>query len=359
MPEIKIIAFTRGVPAPESFPTEQLAWCASELIKEEGGFILQYGEAAGYQPLRELIAAQADVSPERVIIGQGSLQILDHVVRWLIKPGDVVMVEQPTYDRSLNLLERAGARVIGIDLEEDGISIEALEIELKKGSRPILFYLIPDFQNPTGSVMSLAKRYRLLDLADQYGFLVVEDAPYRTLRYSGNELPCLFDLNPSKVLQMSSFSKLISPGLRVGYAILPPAIAAQVIEFAGDTYINAPFLNQAMVYRFIQKGWLDPHLADLKELYSKRLECLLAALDEQLKNKGIWTHPQGGFFIGFTAHQDLEIAELMKKAERIGLQLSDGRGFFVQGGQNFIRLPFCALTPGEIQTGIQRLAQLL
>jgi len=226
------------------------------------------------------------------------------------------------------------------DLEEDGISIEALEIELHKGLRPILFYLIPDFQNPTGSVMSLAKRHRLLDLADQYGFLVVEDAPYRTLRYSGNELPSLFDLNPAKVLQMSSFSKLISPGLRVGYAILPPAIAAQVIEFAGDTYINAPFLNQAMVYRFIQKGWLDPHLAELKKLYSQRLDSLLAALDEQLKNKGIWNHPQGGFFIGFTTHQDLEIAELLKKAERIGLQLSDGRGFFVQGGQNFIRLPF-------------------
>ena len=359
MPENKIIAFTRGVPPPESFPAKQLALCAGDVLKEEGCLVLQYGQAAGYQPLREVIAAQAGVCLERVIIGQGSLQLLDHVVRSIVKPADVVLVEQPTYDRTLTLLRRAGAKIIGIDLEEDGISIESLESELEKGLRPTLFYLIPDFQNPTGCVMSIAKRQRLLELADQYGFLVVEDAPYRSLRYSGNALPSLFELNQAQVIKMSSFSKLISPGLRVGYAILPMAMAPQVIKFAEDTYINASHLNQAMVYRFIQKGWLDSQLAELKKLYSQRLDSLLSALDEHMKNKGKWNHPQGGFFTGFTASRELEIAELLRNAERVGLRLSDGRGFFVQGGQSFIRLPFCALTPAEIQTGIQRLAQIL
>jgi len=359
MPENKIITFTRGVPPPESFPAEKLAICADEVLNEEGRFVLQYGQAAGYQPLRESIAMQAMVSVERIIIGQGSLQLLDHVVRLLVKPAEVVLVEQPTYDRTLTLLRRAGVQVIGIDLEEDGISIELLEYELKKGIRPNLFYLIPDFQNPTGCVMSIEKRQQLLELADRYGFLVVEDAPYRSLRYSGTAQPSLFELRPDEVLQMSSYSKLISPGLRVGYAILPPEMAVQVIKFAEDTYINAPYLNQAMVYRFIEKGWLDAQLAELKKLYSQRLDSLLSALDEQLKNKGRWNYPQGGFFTGFTASQEVETVEFLQEAEKVGLQLSDGRGFFVQGGQSFIRLPFCALTPAEIQTGIQRLAQIL
>jgi 2-aminoadipate transaminase len=359
MSENKIISFTRGVPPPESLPVPRLAQCADEVLKEEGGLILQYGHAAGYPPLRETIAVQAGVDSTRVVIGQGSLQLLDHVVRLLVKPADVVLVEQPTYDRTLTLLRRAGAQVIGIDLEEDGLSINLLESELKKGLKPVLFYTIPDFQNPTGRVMSESKRRRLLELANRYGFLVVEDAPYRTLRYSGETLPSLFELDRENVLQMSSFSKLISPGLRVGYAVLPPALAPRVIKFAEDTYINASFLNQAMVHRFIQKGWMDSQLVELKELYSQRLDSLILALEEYMQEKGDWNHPQGGFFVSFKVRRELENAELLQNAEKAGLRLSDGRGFFVQGGQSFIRLPFCALTPIEIQIGIQRLAQIL
>jgi 2-aminoadipate transaminase len=169
----------------------------------------------------------------------------------------------------------------------------------------------------------------------------------------------LFELDQEHVLQMSSFSKLISPGLRVGYAILPSALAPRVIKFAEDTYINASYLNQAMVHRFIQKGWMDTQLVELKKLYSQRLDSLLSALEEHMKEKGDWNHPQGGFFISLTIRRELETAELLRNAEKVGLRLSDGRGFFVQGGQSFIRLPFCALTPAEIQTGIQRLAQIL
>jgi 2-aminoadipate transaminase len=358
MPEKNIISFTRGVPAPETFPAEKLAVCAQEVLSQESGQILQYGQAAGYKPLREIIAAQSGVALERVMLGQGSLQLFDHVVRMLVKPGDAVLVELPTYDRILTLLRRAGANVIGIDLEEDGISFIHLEKILHSGIHPVLFYLIPDFQNPTGSVMAAVKRRRLMELADQYGFLVVEDAPYRALRYSGSDLPSLFEINPHNVLQLSSFSKLISPGLRVGYAVLPQEIASRVIQFAEDTYINPSYFNQAMAHRFIQKGWLQSHLLELKQLYAKRLDSLMIALDAAMTGKGTWTHPSGGFFVGFFTKQSVDSDHLMKAAEKVGLRLSDGRGFFVQGGQNFIRLPFCALTPAEIESGVRRLAEL-
>jgi 2-aminoadipate transaminase len=359
MTETDIIAFTRGIPAPETFPAEQLAACAQEVLLGEGRQVLQYGQAAGYKLLRDIIAKQYGVEIERVLLGQGSLQLFDHIIRLMVKPGDLVLVEQPTYDRSLTLLRRSGAKLIGIDLAVNGISLEQLESVLDSGSQPILFYTIPDFQNPTGRVMSLEKRRGLLRLADQYGFLVVEDAPYRRLRYNGDELPSLFDLDSQNVLQLSSFSKLISPGLRVGYAILPVNIAEKVIRFAEDTYINPPFFNQALVQHYIQHGWLEPHLKTIQELYSQRLSALLAALQENMQGKGSWTKPDGGFFLGFYPKKKMEVDLLLQKANQAGVKLSDGRGFFVQGGDDFIRLPFCALTPQEIRTGIQRLAGLL
>jgi 2-aminoadipate transaminase len=359
MPEKTLISFTRGVPAPESFPAEQLAICAREVLLEESRQVLQYGQAAGYKPLREYLAGLAGVSLERILLGQGSLQLFDHLVRLLVKPGDTVLVEQPTYDRTLTLLRRAGASLVGIGLQPDGISLSQLEEKLKAGLRPLLFYVIPDFQNPTGSVMAEAKRRRLVELAQEYHFLVVEDAPYRSLRYCGNDLPSLFGLDPTRVLQMSSFSKIISPGLRVGYMVLPPHLAPRLIQFAEDTYINASFLNQAIVHRFIQKGWLESNLEELKQLYAPRLAALQRSLGKLMQDKGTWVRPDGGFFVGFYSNGKMPVQQLIRSAEQAGIRLSDGRGFFVEGGQNFIRLPFCALTPEEIDRGISRLSGLL
>jgi 2-aminoadipate transaminase len=359
MTKKEFISFTRGVPAPESFPANQLAQCAAEALQSESATILQYGNAGGYLPLREWIAGKNRISTERVLLGQGSLQLMDHLVRLLVKPGDVVFVEQPTYDRALTILRRACAKIHAFDLGNEGISPAEVEKELKRGIKPKLFYLIPDFQNPTGNVMSHARRQRLLELADQYNLLVIEDSSYRSLRYSGEDIPSLFELAPQRVIQMSSFSKLISPGLRVGYLISTPDLTRSITRFAEDTYINASYFNHAIVFHFIQHGWLDSNLIKLKQLYSERLSAMLTALENELSPNGIWSHPQGGFFIGLWLKEKQDLDSLFKLSAQENIQLSDGRGFFVQDGQDFIRLPFCALTALEIKEGIKRLGRVI
>ena len=355
---MKPIFFTRGVPPKESIPSHELAVCAQEVIEQEGSAILQYAPAAGYPPLREWIGQKKNVSVERIILGQGSLQILDILLHCLLQPGDAVAVEQPTYDRVLTLMRRAGLRIFPLNMEKDGLDLDSLENKLENGEQIRVIYAISDFQNPSGTVMSLEKRKRLVDLAARYHFSIVEDAPYRYLRYTGEEIPSLFDLAPDTTIQLSSFSKLISPGLRVGYAVLPQNLIKMVTHYAEDTYINPSYLNHAIVYQYLQHGWMDEHLLFLKDLYQKRLTCMLSALEENMSNRCEWTHPQGGFFVGLWISSNGG-PTLLDQAEAQGLRLTDGRGFFINGGENFIRLPFCALTEDEIQEGIRRLATLI
>lgn len=354
-----LIKFTRGVPPPESFPKEKLAECASKVLAEDSAVILQYGDSRGYIPLRQLIAQEKGISENRIIIGQGSLQLVDLCARMMIKPGDLVYVEEPTYDRTMTVLKRAGAKIVGFPLDDDGPDTDAIAARLKGGERPLFFYLIPDFQNPSGTVMSAAKREHVARLAQEYGFWILEDIPYRKLRYRNEESPSLFDLAPERVMQLSSYSKLISPGLRVGFITAAEAIANPLAKFAADTYINSSFFNQAMVYDFIRRGWLDENLATLKKLYCARLDAMLAALDADFKDLATWHKPDGGFFIGMTLKVNIRTEDLLKRASEAKLELTDGRGFFCSGGDSFVRLPFCALTPEEIQTGIARLNKVI
>ena len=355
-----MIKFTRGVPPPESFPAGQLAECAKSVLEKHSAVVLQYGPAGGFVPLRNWIAQSCQVTENRVILGQGSLQLMDILSKLLLSQGDVAYTEEPTYDRTITVLRRTGAQVVGFPLTKDGPDIDQMEARLKSGERPKLFYTIPDFQNPSGMVIPQESRKRMLALADKYDFWILEDSPYRPLRYFGSEIPSLFEQNPDRVVRLSSYSKLISPGLRVGYAVLPDTLAKQVLKYAEDTYINASYLNQAIVIDYIEKGWFKANLESLKHLYTPRLETILASLESNLGDFGSWHKPEGGFFVGLTTNFPLDAGELLKKAEESNLQLTDGRGFFVNGdGSRFIRLPFCALTPEEIKTGIQRLAKVL
>ena len=355
-----LIKLTRGVPPVESFPANQLAECAARVLDEYGGVILQYGPARGFPGLLELISGEAGVSQAQAIVGQGSLQLQDLCARMLLQEGDVAYVEEPSYDRALTVLRRAGARVVGIPLEDDGPNIEVLESRLREGERPVLFYIIPDFQNPSGTVLSLDKRRRIAALAQEYGFWIIEDVPYRRLRYAGENLPTLFDLAPTRVIQMSSFSKLISPGLRVGYAIGPEPVVNRLAKMAEDTYINPSYLNQAIVFDFACRGWLEAQIERLKELYNPRLEAMLAALETHLSGRAEWSRPQGGFFVGMTLDADVDADELLRRAREENLLLTDGRGFFANGGgDRFVRLPFCALTSQEIDAAVERLARVV
>ena len=355
---MKPIFFTRGVPPQESIPSHELAVCAQEVIEKDGTAILQYAPAAGYLPLREWIGQKKEVAVERIILGQGSLQILDIFLHCLLKPGDAVAVEQPTYDRVLTLMRRAELRIFPLNLEKDGLDLDSFENKLENGEQIRLIYTISDFQNPSGTVMSLEKRKRLVDLAARYHFSIVEDSPYRNLRYEGEEIPAIFDLAPDTTVQLSSFSKLISPGLRVGYAVLPQNLIKMVTHYAEDTYINPSYLNHAIVYQYLCHGWMPDHLVFLKDLYRKRMNCLLSALEENMSDQCQWTHPQGGFFVGLWMSSDGG-PTFLDRVEEQGLRLSDGRGFYINGGEDFIRLPFCALTEEEIREGIRRLANLI
>ena len=352
---MQTINFTRGVPANESFPIDDLAEAAGTILKSKGPAVLQYGPALGFLPLREWLAGWQGVGVDRVLIGNGSLQLIEFLCLQMLKPGDVVFTEAPTYDRTIGLLRRHQATVVGIPIDADGPNIEALERALA-ARVPKFFYVIPDFQNPSGSTCSLAKRRRLVELAARHEFLLVEDAPYRLLRYRGKEEPTLLELAPERTLHMSSFTKLIAPGVRTGFMIGQPALIAQLAKVAEDTYISPGYVAQGITYEWCRRGLLPPQIERLKALYATRLDACLAALERHMPNVQA-TRPDGGFFISITLPEGTTTTAVRAKAATQGLNLTEGLAFFPEGGgERFLRLPFCALSPSEIDEGIRRLA---
>jgi 2-aminoadipate transaminase len=341
------IALTRGVPADESYPLEEVASCAQSVMQDPKLALeaMRYGTGYGFNPLRELLAAQYSVNADQVLVGNGSLSF-------------VVLVEAPTYDRTITLLKRHGLNVVDVHLEPDGVNLEAFEAAVKL-HKPKIAYLIADFQNPSGACMSLEKRKRVLELADQYDFMVLEDAPYRVLRYKGSDVPSLFELNPARVMQMSSYTKQISPGVRVGTLVGDKTWMAKLAKAANDTYISGAFLGQATVYEFLRRGLLEPQLERLKALYGPRLERMAA----QLRANGLtdFLEPEGGFFLSVNLPEGSSMADLLERGKTVGLALTDGRGFFVnpKDGERFLRLPFCALSNQEIDEGMARVAKLV
>lgn len=349
------INFTRGVPAIESFPVDELVDAAGAILRTSGATALQYGPALGFQPLREWLAQWQGVAAERVLTANGSLQIIEFLCVHMIKPGDVVFTEAPTYDRTLGLLRRHHAKVVGIPLQDDGPDVEALERALAVAV-PKLFYIIPDFQNPAGATCSGAKRRRIAELAERHGFLLLEDAPYRLLRYRGREEPTLYELAPERTLHMSSFTKLIAPGVRTGFMIGEPAILGRLAKVAEDTYISPGYVAQAITYEWCRRGLLPPQLERLKKLYAPRLEACLAGLDAHMPD-AVATRPDGGFFVSLTLPEGVVTTKVRERAATRGLNLADGLAFFPEGGgERFLRLPYCALSPPEIDEGIRRLA---
>jgi DNA-binding transcriptional MocR family regulator len=290
-----------------------------------------------------------------VLTSNGSLQIVEFLCLHMIRPGDVVFTERPTYDRTIGLLRRHGAALVGIPIEADGPNIEALERALEK-QVPKFFYVIPDFQNPAGATCSSAKRKRIAELAGRDGFLIVEDAPYRFLRYRGKEEPTLYELAPERTLHMSSFTKLIAPGVRTGFMIGEPGIIAKLAKVAEDTYISPGYVAQGITYEWCRRGLLPPQIERLKKLYAPRLDACLNGLDKYLP-QATPTRPDGGFFISLTLPEGVTTTAVRAAGAKLGLNLADGLAFFPEGGgERFVRLPFCALTPAEIDEGIQRLA---
>jgi DNA-binding transcriptional MocR family regulator len=353
---MKPILFNRGIPAPESFGIDNVARAAREVLGEHGTALLQYGSSLGFTPLREWLAAWQGVTADQVLLGNGSLQLLDFLCMSLLEPGDLVFTESPTYDRTLTLLRRRGARVLGIPLAEDGPDLDRLEAEIEK-ARPKLFYVIPDFQNPSGATCSSAKRRRIVELAEAHGFLIVEDAPYRPLRYRGVEERSLYSLAPERTIQMSSFSKLIGPGPRVGFLVGAADVLRKVAKLAEDTYICPGNLAHGVAYEWCRRGLMPLQIERLRGLYTPRLDACLEALARHLPGAKA-TRPEGGFFVSLHLPEGTLTTTVREAARARELHLADGMAFFPNGGgERFLRLPFCALTPAEIEEGVGRLGE--
>jgi DNA-binding transcriptional MocR family regulator len=360
------ILFTRGVPPTEALPTARIGECMQAALASDGGVILQYGNIGGYPALRRMLSEDYNVAENQILIGNGSLHLQDLFAATQIEPGATVLVEQPSYDRAIKTFRRRGAKVIGIDLEHDGVNLAQLEAEVRR-KVPAFMYVIPDFQNPAGISASEAKRRALVDLAEDYGFWLIEDVPYRTLRYRGESLPLLRDISPRRVITMSSYSKLISPALRVGYMVGPAELVGKITRLAEDTILAPVLPSQAAVAEFRRRGWLEENVASLKKLYEPRLNAMVGALKRHLPGVS-FAEPEGGFFVSVMLPEEANTANLLERAQQVGLVLTDGKTFFADPadgrpvateGERFVRLPFCAVTPEQIEEGVRRLASLL
>jgi len=304
------------------------------------------------------------VKDNEIMVANGSLQLQDLLAAHLVRPGATVLTEQPSYDRAITTFRRRGARVVGIPLESDGLDVARLEAEVKRQT-PAFLYTVPDFQNPAGVTTSLEKRRAILDIAERYGFWVIEDIPYRLLRYRGESVPMMRAINPGRVITITSFSKLLSPGMRVGYLVAPSSLVAAVTKEAENTYLSPVLPTQAAVAEFIRRGWMAPNIERLKALYRPRWEAMMNAVRRYLSGV-VASEPDGGFFISVTLPADANTRNLVARAKEIGLVLTEGQAFFAEpdegpapDGERFVRLPFCAVTPDQIDEGVRRLASLL
>lgn len=358
------IVFTRGVPPPEAFPTDELKECFDAAVGGDAATVLQYGQQPGYAPLREELAKEYGVSVDEILVGNGSLQLQDLLSAHLVRPGMAVYTEQPSYDRAITTFRRRGARTIGIPLEEDGISVERLEARLER-EVPAFLYLVPDFQNPAGVTLSLEKRRRIVELAERYEFWVIEDVPYRKLRYTGEDLPLLREISSSRVVTMSSFSKLLSPGMRVGFMISPSDLIQTVTHLGEDTYLSPVLPTQAAVAEYLKRGLLAPNIERLKDLYRPRWRTMAESVGRELPDARAFI-PEGGFFVSVMLPEGANKENLVGRAKDVGLVLTPGAAFFADPdngeavpGDRFVRLPFCAVKPEQIEEGVERLAGLL
>ena len=356
-----MISFARGVPAPECLPVAELADCARTAIGRDGETVLNYGPVGGYGPLREWIAESHGVQPGRVLVTNGSLPGLNLVLGHFATRGRI-LVEAPTYDRPLKIASRLGAEARTIRHDDHGIDVDALEQELRRDPSPAFLYVLPTFQNPSGRTLSLERRRRLVELAREHALTVLEDDPYGRVRFDGEPLPTLFELEGGEnVLYSSSFSKIVAPGIRVGYFVLPPDVAPAVEAVATDVYLTPVQVGQATVYEFIRRGSLEPNIERVSSLLRVRRDAMLEALDRDLPDVRC-SRPEGGYFLWVDLPGSVDAGELLGRAEAAGVTFVRGADFFPSDsgrGANSARLAFSYVSPDSIREGISRLAGLL
>jgi DNA-binding transcriptional MocR family regulator len=351
------ISFARGAPSLDIVAVDELKAAAERAFTNDPGGSFAYGTSRGYLPLRDWIADYQQLAPEQVITTNGSMQADAFLFDILVRPGDTVVVEAPTYDRTLLGLRNRGAEILAIPLQEDGIDVEALAHALEAGARPTLAHIIPNFQNPAGYTLSLDKRRRLIELAATYDFVLFEDDPYVELRFEGERLPTMLSLDQAdRVVYASSFSKTVCPGIRVGYLAGPETLIAQVETLATNTYISPSMVSQSIVNEFCRSGGLERSIETVKGALRERLAALAKALERDLPDAR-FRPPEGGYFMWVELPEGTDVDALAAAAKDRGVIFVKGTDFLLQGGQNTLRLAYSGVRPDEIDEGVGRLAE--
>ncbi len=368
-----IISFGGGLPAPEVFPVKEFKEACNIVLETMGAQALQYGTTEGYTPLREMIARHTGrygihVEANNICITSGSQQALDFMGRLFLNRGDYIVVESPTYLGALQAWNAYGAQYISVPSDENGMIVDELEKTLRIG--PKFIYVLPNFQNPSGSTMSLERRQKLVEIADHYGVPIVEDDPYGQLRFEGEHLPsvALLDSQYRKdngsytgnVIYLSTFSKLLAPGLRLAWVIAPEQVIRKIVMTKQAADLHTATFNQIVAYEVAKGGFLDEHVKVIRATYKERRDVMLETMDEIFPREVRWTHPQGGMFLWGILPQYINATDLLKKAIDKKVAFVPGAAFHPNGGgENTMRINFSYSKPEVIREGITRLGLLL
>ena len=360
-----IYSFAGGYPSAETFPLESIRQTMSEVIDKYGGKAFQYGATQGVQELREAVAKRYGVAVDRVQITSSSQQGIDVCTRILINPGDVILTSSPSYLGALQSFSSYRAKIVGVSHNADIQEYKSAFVsEIKKAAeegRTVKFlYMIPDFQNPSGESLTLEERKMLADLAEEYGFLIVEDSPYRELRYEGEHIPTIYSLAPDRVIHLGSFSKIFAPGFRLGWAIAHPDILDKIYVCKQSLDLCPPIFDQYVAAEFLESGRLDGNLKKSVLLYKEKRDLLLSLLDEYMPEGVKWTRPEGGLFLFLTLPEGFDAVAFYDQALSAGVAYVAGEFFHPdRSGKNTMRLNFSFMSPEKIIAGIRLLAELL
>ena len=360
-----IYSFAGGYPSADTFPLESIRQTITEVIEKYGAKAFQYGATQGVPELREAVAKRYDVPVERVQITSSSQQGIDVCTRVLVNPGDVILTSSPSYLGALQSFRSYRADIRGVahkeDLTEFKASYESVISQvLGEGKKIKFLYMIPDFQNPSGESLTLEERQMLVELADRHDFLIVEDSPYRELRYEGEHIPTMYSLSPDRVIHLGSFSKIFAPGFRLGWAIAHPEILDKIYVCKQSLDLCPPIMDQYVAAEFLASGRLDENLVKSVALYKGKRDLLLSLLQEHMPQGVKWTHPEGGLFLFLTMPEGFEAVKFYDRALDAGVAYVAGEFFHPDGsGKNTMRLNFSFMTEDKICAGIKLLADLL
>ncbi len=370
----EIISFGGGMPDPTLFPVNTVRIAAEKVLEKYGKKVLQYSPTEGHEGLRQEIAnwlkkrEGVELTPEEILPTNASQQGLDLLAKIFLDPGDIILLSAPTYLGALSAFRQYEANLVSIPLDDNGMQVDLLEEKIKqldkkgKLNRVKFIYLVPDFQNPSGVTLTLERRKRIIELACEYDLLIVEDTPYRDLRYSGEPVPCFMKLAPKgRVISLFTFSKILFPGLRVGYVVASPDIIDKFVVAKQATDLCSPAFNQAIVCEIMRMNVLSEHIKRLIIRYRDKRDAMLAALNRHMPAEDVsWTKPEGGLFLWVRVPEYLDTTEMFNKALENNVAYIIGSAFYPDdSGKNTMRLNFSYPTLKLIEEGIRRLAQVV